>query len=44
MKFNTDKCKAIRFGDFKSEDNYIMNGQQLDWVTEEKGASCEVTF
>ena len=36
MKFNTDKCKAIRFGNFQSEDNYIMNGQQLDWVTEEK--------
>ena len=36
MKFNTDKCKAIRFGNFQSEEKYIMNGQGLDWVTEEK--------
>ena len=36
MKFNADKCKAIRFGKFQTGSNYAMNGQELDWVTEEK--------
>ena len=25
MKFNTDKCKVVRFGNFQSKGNYIMN-------------------
>ena len=36
MKFNADKCKAIRFGKFQRGSNYVMNGQELDWVMEEK--------
>merc|ERR1711867_265956 len=36
IKFNADKCKVIRFGKFQRDSNYVMNGQELDWVMEEK--------
>jgi hypothetical protein len=36
MKFNTVKCKVMHFGANNMEEQYFMEGTQLDKVTEEK--------
>jgi hypothetical protein len=36
MRFNEDKCKAIRIGKSELQNNYYLNGSSLKWVDEEK--------
>ncbi len=36
MKFNASKCKVIRFGNNKTQSEYMMDGQVLSYVEEEK--------
>ena len=36
MKFNTDKCKVMHIGAQNLEEEYFMEGNKLEKVSEEK--------
>ena len=43
MKFNVSKCKVMHFGSSNMEWNYVMNGQMLKVVREEKDLGIMIT-